>query len=67
MAGSDRGGNRPAVIYTLIQTAKLNDVDRAVNILLASRAPRARGRRAPKVIVTSTPGRCRGSPIGWRG
>ena len=26
-AGSDRGGERAAVIYTLIQTAKLNDVD----------------------------------------
>ena len=25
--GSDRGGQRAAVIYTLIQTAKLNDVD----------------------------------------
>ena len=25
--GSDRGGDRAAVIYTLIQTAKLNDVD----------------------------------------
>ena len=26
-AGSDRGGQRAAAIYTLIQTAKLNDVD----------------------------------------
>jgi hypothetical protein len=26
-AGSDRGGGRAAVIYTLIQTARLNDVD----------------------------------------
>jgi transposase len=26
-AGSDRGGDRAAVMYTLIQTAKLNDVD----------------------------------------
>jgi IS66 C-terminal element/Transposase IS66 family len=26
-AGSDEGGRRAAVIYTLIQTAKLNDVD----------------------------------------
>jgi hypothetical protein len=26
-AGSDRGGERAAVMYTLIQTAKLNDVD----------------------------------------
>jgi hypothetical protein len=26
-AGSDRGGDRAAVIYTLIGTAKLNDVD----------------------------------------
>src|SRR3546814_2168489 len=26
-AGSDRGGERAAVIYTLIQTAKLNDID----------------------------------------
>jgi transposase len=26
-AGSDRGGKRAAVMYTLIQTAKLNDVD----------------------------------------
>jgi hypothetical protein len=25
--GSDRGGQRATVIYTLIQTAKLNDVD----------------------------------------
>jgi IS66 C-terminal element len=25
--GSDRGGERAAVMYTLIQTAKLNDVD----------------------------------------
>ncbi len=25
--GSDRGGQRAAIIYTLIQTAKLNDVD----------------------------------------
>lgn len=25
--GSDRGGQRAAVIYTLIQTAKLNDID----------------------------------------
>jgi transposase len=25
--GSDRGGDRAAVLYTLIQTAKLNDVD----------------------------------------
>jgi transposase len=25
--GSDRGGQRAAVIYTLIQTARLNDVD----------------------------------------
>jgi transposase len=26
-AGSDEGGHRAAAIYTLIQTAKLNDVD----------------------------------------
>ena len=26
-AGSDHGGHRAAAIYTLIQTAKLNDVD----------------------------------------
>ena len=26
-AGSDRGGHRAAAIYTLVQTAKLNDVD----------------------------------------
>ena len=26
-AGSDRGGERAAAIYTLITTAKLNDVD----------------------------------------
>lgn len=26
-AGSDRGGERSAVLYTLIQTAKLNEVD----------------------------------------
>ena len=26
-AGSDRGGERAAVMYSLIQTAKLNDVD----------------------------------------
>src|SRR6516164_1057369 len=26
-AGSDRGGERAAVIYTLIQTARLNDID----------------------------------------
>ena len=26
-AGSDRGGERAAVILTLIQTAKLNDID----------------------------------------
>jgi hypothetical protein len=26
-AGSDRGGERAAVMYTLIQTARLNDVD----------------------------------------
>ena len=26
-AGSDRGGERAAVMYTLIQTAKLNDAD----------------------------------------
>jgi transposase len=26
-AGSDRGGQRAAVMYTLIQTAKLNHVD----------------------------------------
>jgi hypothetical protein len=26
-AGSDRGGERAAVMYTLIQTCKLNDVD----------------------------------------
>lgn len=26
-AGSDRGGERAAAIYTLIATAKLNDVD----------------------------------------
>jgi len=26
-AGSDRGGERAAAIYTLIETAKLNDVD----------------------------------------
>jgi hypothetical protein len=25
--GSDRGGQRAAVLYTLIQTARLNDVD----------------------------------------
>jgi hypothetical protein len=25
--GSDRGGQRAAIIYTLLQTAKLNDVD----------------------------------------
>ncbi len=25
--GSDRGGDRAAVLYTLIQTARLNDVD----------------------------------------
>jgi hypothetical protein len=27
LAGSDRGGERAAVIYTLLQTARLNDVD----------------------------------------
>ncbi len=27
LCGSDRGGDRAAVLYTLIQTAKLNDVD----------------------------------------
>ena len=26
-AGSERGGERAAIMYTLIQTAKLNDVD----------------------------------------
>jgi transposase len=26
-AGSDRGGERAAIIYTLIQTARLNSVD----------------------------------------
>jgi transposase len=26
-AGSDQGGHRAAAIYTLIQTARLNDVD----------------------------------------
>jgi IS66 C-terminal element len=26
-AGSDRGGERAAALYTLLQTAKLNDVD----------------------------------------
>jgi transposase len=26
-AGSDRGGERAAIMYTLIQTARLNDVD----------------------------------------
>jgi hypothetical protein len=26
-AGSDRGGDRAALMYTLIQTARLNDVD----------------------------------------
>ena len=26
-AGSDRGGERAAAVYTLIETAKLNDVD----------------------------------------
>ena len=26
-AGSDRGGQRAAIMFTLIQTAKLNDVD----------------------------------------
>ena len=26
-AGSDRGGDRAALMYTLIQTAKLNDID----------------------------------------
>ncbi|HEY7299703.1 MAG TPA: transposase domain-containing protein, partial [Xanthobacteraceae bacterium] len=26
-AGSDQGGERAAIMYTLIQTAKLNDVD----------------------------------------
>jgi len=26
-AGSDRGGERAAIMFTLIQTAKLNDVD----------------------------------------
>ncbi|AHE55624.1 hypothetical protein NX02_19825 [Sphingomonas sanxanigenens DSM 19645 = NX02] len=25
--GSDRGGQRAAILYTLIQTARLNDVD----------------------------------------
>ena len=28
-AGSDRGGERAALMYTLIQTARLNDVDPA--------------------------------------
>jgi hypothetical protein len=27
VCGSDRGGERAAVMYTLIQTAKLNDID----------------------------------------
>ena len=27
LAGSDRGGERAAMMYTLIQTARLNDVD----------------------------------------
>ena len=41
--GSDRGGLRAAVMYTLIGTAKLNDIDPAG---LARRRPRAH-RRPP--------------------
>ena len=40
-AGSDRGGDRAAVMYTLIGTAKLNDIDPAG---LARRRPRAHRR-----------------------
>ena len=42
--GSDRGGERAAVIYTLIQTAKLNDIDPQG---LAGRCPRPH-RRPPR-------------------
>jgi Transposase IS66 family len=42
-AGSDRGGERAAVVYSLIATAKLNDVDPRRAAALAPRSPR-RGR-----------------------
>jgi hypothetical protein len=41
--GSDRGGQRAAIIYTLMQAAKLNDVD-----------PQAWFRRCPRPHRRST-------------
>jgi len=49
-AGSDRGGERAAVMYTLIQTARLNDVDRrpgSPTCSPASRPQHTKARSAP--------------------
>jgi Transposase IS66 family len=51
-AGSDRGGERAAVVYSLIATAKLNDVDPRRAAALAPRSPR-RGR----LMTNATHGR----------
>ena len=50
-AGSDRGGERAAAIYTLIATAKLNDIDPAG---LARRRARPH-RRSPGLPARRTP------------
>jgi transposase IS66 family protein len=64
-AGSDRGGERAAAIYTLIETCKLNDVD-----------PRRLARRCPGTLARSSrEPRCRpgaleleaGEPGSYRG
>jgi transposase len=46
-AGSDRGGERAAVMYTLIVTAKLNDID--PQVWLADVLARIADHRASKL------------------
>jgi hypothetical protein len=62
-AGSDRGGERAAVMYTLIQTARLNDVDPQAWLADArphQRSCYAQARRAAALELEDRPSPARG-------
>jgi Transposase IS66 family len=68
-AGSDRGGERTAVMYTLIQTAKLNDVDppgmagRRAGPHQRSQHPKSRSAPAVELEGSPSQARCLNAPL----
>jgi transposase len=56
-AGSDAGGRRAAAIYTLIETAKLNDIDPQAwlaDVITTGRSSRPADQRSPALATAST-------------